>query len=201
MIAQSTPRLGMALDDYMQRYSDEGRFEIVNGELIIMSPHASEHGLIVRWLFVKLFQFLISSPDWEVFQEFAFAQIEWGTPGTPNWVKGSLEPDIMLVSKAKLTESRAARLDWKRWPISVIPALVIEVVSPTDRYKVIMDKIAAYLNLGVSVVWLIDPDHRTVSVYQAGRAAPEVIEAGQDLPLPDLLAGLNLSLTELFDAQ
>ena len=200
----STPtvqRLGMALDDYMQRYVDEGRFEIIDGDVLYLSPHASEHGLIVRWLFVKLFQFLTGNPDWEVFQKLAFAQIDWGTPEASNWVKGALEPDIMVVSKMKLAESRAARPDWRRWPVTIVPALVIEVVSPSDRYKEIMDKIAAYLRLGVTMIWLIDPHQRTVNMYEPGKSAPTVIHGDLPLVAADVLPGLSLSLAELFDAQ
>ena len=179
----------------------EGRFEIIDGDVLYISPHVAEHGLIVRWLFVKLFQFITGNPDWEVFQELAFAQGEWGTTGTSNWVNGALELAIMIVSKTKVAESRVIRPDWKRLPVTVVPALVIEVVSLSDRYKEIMDKIAAYLRLGVTMIWLIDPHQRTVNNYEPGKSAPTVIRGDQPLVAADVMPGLSLSLVELFDAQ
>jgi len=195
MTAPTTLQLGMSLDDYLQRYSDEGRFEIINGVVEFMSPNVSGHSHLIRTLFRRIDQALVDNPNWEVFQETAFAEL---TPDNPNWVKGALEPDVMVLSKSQWAAVKASTPGWQNGPVTIVPALVIEVVSPTDRYTVIMDKIAQYFSLGVSVVWLVDARHATVSVYH-GTLQPEVLSSTQTLTAPDILPGLALSLAELFE--
>ena len=45
------------------------------------------------------------------------------------------------------------------------PHVVIEIVSPGDRYVEIYDKLAEYRAWGIKYIWLIDPASRTFSVY------------------------------------
>ena len=44
------------------------------------------------------------------------------------------------------------------------PLLVIEVLSPDDTYFDIQDRSLDYLNMGVPVVWLVDPKSRTARI-------------------------------------
>jgi Uma2 family endonuclease len=195
MTAPTTLQLGMSLDDYLQRYSDEGRFEIINGVAEFMSPNVSGHSHLVRTLFLALYQALVGNSEWEVFQETAFAEI---SPDNPNWVKGALEPDVMVLSKSQWAAVKASTPGWQNGPVTIVPTLVIEVVSLTDRYTVIMDKIAQYFSLGVSVVWLVDARHATVSVYR-GTLQPEVLSGAKALTAKDILPNFELSVEKLFE--
>jgi Uma2 family endonuclease len=49
----------------------------------------------------------------------------------------------------------------------VVPDFIIEVVSPTDRRRAIEEKMAEWINGGVTLGWLIDPFKETVAVYRA----------------------------------
>jgi Uma2 family endonuclease len=48
------------------------------------------------------------------------------------------------------------------------PLLVIEIVSPDDRYWYIHDKLAEYRAWGVPHIWVIDPHRRTLDSYESG---------------------------------
>jgi Uma2 family endonuclease len=54
------------------------------------------------------------------------------------------------------------------------PDLAIEIVSPDDRFSSVLEKVAEYLQAGITHVWVIDPYQRIVfEGDQAGvRAAP-----------------------------
>jgi len=52
------------------------------------------------------------------------------------------------------------------------PLLVIEIISPDDRYSEVLEKLAEYRQWGVSHIWIVDPDRRTFAVYEAGALLP-----------------------------
>src|SRR5688572_17490093 len=64
-----------------------------------------------------------------------------------------------------------AIFDGKR-PVEPVPStpplIAIEVVSPDDRYTVLMNKLELYRNWGVAHVWLIDPSSQRMSVFGSG---------------------------------
>jgi Uma2 family endonuclease len=76
--------------------------------------------------------------------------------------------------------------------------LVVEIVSPHDRFGAIMDKVAEYLAFGVPLVWVVEPELRQVVVYRHG-ADPCVFRRGQELEGFGDLADLRLRVDELFD--
>src|SRR5262249_31137378 len=61
-----------------------------------------------------------------------------------------------------------------------VPHLAVEVLSPTDRITSATRRVTQFLKWGVPLVWLLDPEERTVTVFRPDRP-PEVIEADQEL--------------------
>ena len=55
--------------------------------------------------------------------------------------------------------------------IDGIPVLAAEILSPSDTHEDIVEKVQLYLEVGVAVVWVIDPDLRNVTVYRPGKDA------------------------------
>ena len=43
-----------------------------------------------------------------------------------------------------------------------VPVLAVEILSPSDRHEDTRDKINEYLQVGVQLVWEVDPDFKTV---------------------------------------
>jgi Uma2 family endonuclease len=75
--------------------------------------------------------------------------------------------------------------------------LAAEVLSPNDRASQVLAKVDDYLRNGVRVVWLVDPESRTVRVYRPNQptinlAADDEINGGDELP------GFRCSLREFF---
>jgi len=65
------------------------------------------------------------------------------------------------------------------------PDLVIEVLSPSDRWPNVLAKVAEYLDAGSTVVVVLDDDRRLAHIYRAD-AAPNILGAEEDLTIPDL---------------
>ncbi len=46
--------------------------------------------------------------------------------------------------------------------VPVPPDLAVEVISPTDKWSVIIEKVGEYQEAGVKLVWLVDPNSQVV---------------------------------------
>ena len=103
------------------------------------------------------------------------------------------EPDIFFVSAEKLP------LDAKvQGYLEVVPELVVEIVSPSDRQEAVNDKTLMWLGLGVLMVVEVYPAERAVMVHRPG--VPAVTLTGEDaLDGGDVLPGFRLPLREIFD--
>jgi Uma2 family endonuclease len=114
--------------------------------------------------------------------------VETGYQLTPETVR---IPDVSFVPVDRLSE---IDLD-KR--IQGAPALVIEVISPTDLAEELTQKVKQYLAAGVKAVWVFYPKTREVQVFRAGGGSFVRHEA-EMLEEPDLLPGFSLDLKAVF---
>ncbi len=78
-----------------------------------------------------------------------------------------------------------------------VPVLAGEVLSPTDEHEDIVEKIEKYLECGVRVGWIIDPDLQTVTVYRPDRM-PELFNASQSLDAEPHLPGFRVAVADFF---
>jgi Uma2 family endonuclease len=108
----------------------------------------------------------------------------------PDTVRG---PDIAVYTDSKKYKD----LDPK-YP-KTIPNVVIEVMSPRDRAVKLVARLNRFLAKGAQLVWLIDPDSRTVMIWRKGQE-PMVFEENEEIAgLPEL-PGFRCKPSELFDA-
>jgi Uma2 family endonuclease len=77
------------------------------------------------------------------------------------------------------------------------PDFVIEVISPTDRKPDMAEKLALYTRAAVPLVWWVDPERETVTVYRLGQE-PEIVEVDGVLDGGDVLPGFTLELQAIF---
>ena len=102
-------------------------------------------------------------------------------------------PDVSFISWARLPGGKIPKAPIPR----LAPDLAVEVLSPGNTAAEMERKRREYFKAGVSVVWLVDPVARRVTVYTAPDqfrvlAESETLDGGQVLP------GFALSLRELF---
>src|SRR5262249_17022218 len=81
--------------------------------------------------------------------------------------------------------------------LTVVPELVFEVFSPSDRWPKVLAKVAEYLNAGVTVVCVVDPDSQTVQVYRD--ALPQTLHGDDELTIPDVLPGFRTPVRRFFE--
>ena len=76
---------------------------------------------------------------------------------------------------------------------------MVEVVSPHDNRREVNDKALMWLRYGVRLVWVVDPDTRTVDVHRENRAVVTLTEH-HALDGLDVLPGFTCMVSDVFDA-
>jgi Uma2 family endonuclease len=112
------------------------------------------------------------------------------TERDPDTVRGG---DVAYYSYARVPQGPlpAGYLD-------VVPELVFEVRSPTDRWSRLITKAGEYLEAGVTVVCLLDQVSETVQVYRTDEL-PRTLHADDELHLPDVLGELRVPVRRFFE--
>jgi Uma2 family endonuclease len=79
-----------------------------------------------------------------------------------------------------------------------LPELVIEVLSPSDRWPRVLAKVAEYLEAGVTFVVVLDDEHRQTHVYAADEPV-RVLNSDSELALPDVLGEFRVRVAKFFE--
>ena len=125
----------------LERLPDDGfRYELVCGELRKMTPAGNEHGRIAALLTVSLGQHVLANRLGSIYA----AETGFRLASDPDTVRA---PDAAFVSQARLDAVGAVA---GYWPGA--PDLVVEVVSPGDRYGEVAEKVADWLAAGTQMV-------------------------------------------------
>ena len=99
-------------------------------------------------------------------------------------------PDVSFVTADRLKQS-------KRYFAELVPDLVVEIKSQSDRLKPLREKIQSFIKSCAKVGILIDPDKRTVTLYTP-TAEPVVLRDSDMISIPELLPGWEVAVTELW---
>lgn len=100
--------------------------------------------------------------------------------------------DVAYVS-AEMVARRDRKLKFHDGP----PVLAVEIFSPSDQHEDVVEKVELYLEVG-TMVWVVDPDFRTVTVHRAGQPV-EFFNDRQELVGDPELPGFRVAVARLFD--
>lgn len=104
-------------------------------------------------------------------------------------------PDAAWVLKSRIPAGGAERTR-QLWHLS--PDFVIELRSPSDRLTVLREKMREWIESGVAVAWLIDPETRSVEIYHTGQPA-EIACDPASVTGDGPVAGFVLELASVWD--
>ncbi len=82
--------------------------------------------------------------------------------------------------------------------IDGVPTLAVEILLPKDTFKVIHERISAYLSAGVPLVWVVHPYDRTVTVYRPG-TEPDLFTSHHELSGEPHLPGFRVPVVRFFE--
>ena len=105
-------------------------------------------------------------------------------------------PDVSFTRRDQRPGGRLLR----RGYAAVAPALVAEVLSPSNTAEEMDRKRAEFFAAGTELFWILDPIARTIAVYTQANAPDALLRDGDSLTGGTVLPGFVLAVTELFDA-
>lgn len=154
-----------------------------------MPPPIKPHGVVC----IRVSYLLTAYTDQRGFGYVSFGYVTCNDTGVllerdPDTVRG---PDVALYEDA----NTFAELHPKYGEVP--PRLAVEVLSPNDRANKVLRKINDYLRCGVGLVWVIDPEIRTVTVHQPGKPQIELTEH-QELTSVSVLPGFRCRVADFF---
>ncbi len=82
--------------------------------------------------------------------------------------------------------------------LDIPPDLIVEVLSPKDRWPKVLAKVAEYLNVGTTVVIVLDDRRRLAHVYRADGTV-RLLTADEELTIPDLLGDFSVRVGRFFE--
>ena len=162
---------------------DGQKYELVEGELVV-SPAGGRHGKVTVRLVVRLGGFVEAGKLGHVFD----SSTGYILPGG-----NRRAPDASFVARGRFPGEEVPR-----GFIELAPDLAVEVLSPGDDPRKVMDKVGEYLKSGVRLVWVIDPETRRAVCYRSLTAVHDVPTEGA-LAGEDVVPGFACPLASLFE--
>ena len=165
-------------------FEEDKRYELDEGELIEMTRPAFKHNQVLAILNGELYAYFKTQGRAKgliLVSENLYAI----TRST------RLAPDLAIILGDRREELRNAKV------IPIIPEIVVEVLSPSERPGRIHRKLKQYFNAGVKEIWKLDPESMTAEIWTSPSLTYRELTTTDSLSSP-LLPGFELSLAELF---
>ncbi|MFO0801867.1 MAG: Uma2 family endonuclease [Gemmataceae bacterium] len=163
--------------------SGDVRYELDDGELIVIPPPGDMHGRRQA----KIVRYLDSEAEERGLGEVR-AEVGIILRRNPDRVVGA---DAAFILNASLPVRRA-----KEGYLETIPEIVVEVRSKHDRMNEVRAKKEEYFDAGVKLVWVVDSDDRTVAAHEPGKPVKTFTTA--DILKTDLLPCFAVPVEKLF---
>jgi Uma2 family endonuclease len=175
----------MTADELLALPKGKDRYELVKGELITMPPAGEEHGEIANNISFLLTAFIRANQLGKTYA----AETGFVLARDPDTVRG---PDFAFVPNDRIPPGAPSKKFSK-----LVPALVLEVLSPGDSVIEVEEKIEDWLGFGVDEVWIANPRRKAVTIYATGHD-PHTVRNGEVIRGSGILAGFSHPVAELF---
>jgi len=176
--------------DYM-RFAFDERLEIIKGQLFRMSPAPSRiHQEILTNIFGPIYN-ILNGKQCRVYTAPFDVRLAKKTQDDKE-VFTVVQPDIVVICDPN-------KLD-KRGCIGA-PDIVVEILSPGNNKKELVNKFEVYEEAGVKEYWIVSPSEKTFFRYildKEGKFQPtKLLTTGEEVTT-SVLPGFSLNLEEVF---
>jgi Uma2 family endonuclease len=134
------------LDELHSLPDDGNKYEVVRGSLFVTPAPSGQHESILAALSALLTPYVVANKLGLVYHPRTVLRFE----------DSEVEPDLMV-----RRPWGQANTDWSTAPL---PALIVEVLSPSTRNPDRKEKRTLYGDARIPEYWIIDPEQKTVTV-------------------------------------
>jgi Uma2 family endonuclease len=166
---------------------DDILYEVVDNKAVELGPMGAHEIWLATELVVYLRNFARQHQLGRAVQEMLF--------DFTAMVQRKRRPDVAFVSYERWPQQRPVP-HAEAW--EVVPNLVVEVISPSDKGNDILDKVAEYFRMGVECVWVIFIFQKLVYIYESPTQV-RILTHADELYGEPVLPHFRLPLATLFE--
>ena len=170
--------------DQFDTMSFDEPVELIRGEIVFMTRPGGIHGCVCGNVDFALQVWARSTTRFVVMPNDTGVQTE----SEPDSIRG---PDLLVVDKELLGEPGLPQ-----GRLTVAPEVVVEVKSPSNSWRELVEKSVEFLSAGVKEVWIVDPESRHVHVYKEN-TEPTTLST-QDTITSEFLPEFSCQIAEFF---
>jgi Uma2 family endonuclease len=160
--------------------------ELIRGRVVEMNVPAPRHGQICGKVTLLVGMYALQHDLGHVLSNDSGVVTEHD----PDSVRGA---DVAFYSFARVPRGK-----FPSGYLTVVPELVFEVRSPTDRWTKVLAKVLEYLEAGVSVVCVLDQVSESVQIHR-DEELPRTLHNSDELYLPDILGEFRVPVQRFFE--
>ncbi|KRQ85803.1 hypothetical protein ABG79_02407 [Caloramator mitchellensis] len=146
MLAQSNRKF--TYDEYLA-IAEKQRAELIDGEIYLLSSPTFEHQRIISRLNVLFENLLEDNECVPVISPFDVILEDKNE-------KNIVQPDLLVICEREKINERG---------FAGVPALIVEVLSHSTASRDYVVKMNLYMRFGVKEYWIINPQSRTVEIF------------------------------------
>jgi len=184
-VEAAAQQTGLITGEELARMSNLGRYELIDGRIVPMSPTGDAHGGYEGNFYFALRMFV----DAHQLGKVRVGEVGIYTRRDPDRVRGA---DVLFISNERYAQKQSDSY------LDVAPDLIVEVLSPNDSWSEVMQKLREYFSIGVQLIWVADPLARRVYAYRTITDMREFTE-DDELPGDDVLPGFSIKVAQLFE--
>jgi Uma2 family endonuclease len=171
----------MSTEEDLLRTPEDGRkYELVDGQIRV-TPAGFRHGRVAVSLTVALGSHVKEHDLGYVVDSSTGFRLPGGNVRLP---------DLAFVAKQRIVGELPEGFS------SIPPDLAVEVLSPHDNARQVLDKVGEYLAAGVRLVWVIDPAARRATIYRTLSEVRTIVD-GECLEGDDVVPGFRCPLSDV----
>lgn len=184
-IPPAAPNSPVSADEFLRLHEHDSGVELVNGVVTRLPMPGLQHGEVCGNAYHIVREHVKPQKLGRVFSNDSFVRT------TPTGVRGA---DVMFISYTTLPANIPTPVGAFTPPLE----LVVEVRSPSDSIPDMTNKANEYLNAGVQVVLILDPQNDTAAVHRLGEL-PQRFSNGDVVTLPEVSPNFAVPASKFFE--
>jgi Uma2 family endonuclease len=178
------PLIRLTLDEFLKLPETQPASEYVDGQIIQKPALQGKQSIIQTELVETLNAQLKPLRIAQAFSKFRCT-----------FAGRSIMPDISILRWTRIPRDQSSEIDHR---FELAPDWIMEILAPDQSQTKVIKNMLHCLEYGTQIAWLIDPEERTIFVYQPQQQVLVFDLPEQRLPIPLFATDLRLTVAEVF---